>query len=209
MKIYAACLASYNAGILHGAWIDATQGADGIRDDIAEMLRASPYPNVRVTCPTCDGDSAVRAAVKLARRGSIDSACCTDGTVPSAEEYAIHDYDDLPSSWGEHPDIDKVGAYAEAMDELDTDEEREGFRLLLDDRHGEEPDVERFREVYRGCWPTFRDYAENFADDIGLLEGAPEMLERYFDWESWARDLRHDFTTRDGDHGVHVFDDHA
>ena len=36
-RIYVACLASYNAGILHGEWIDATD-ADVIREAIANML---------------------------------------------------------------------------------------------------------------------------------------------------------------------------
>ena len=43
-RVYAACLASYNAGILHGRWIDADQDADDIRDEIAAMLAASPTP---------------------------------------------------------------------------------------------------------------------------------------------------------------------
>ena len=34
-KIYVACLAAYNNGILHGRWIDANQDADTIRDEIA------------------------------------------------------------------------------------------------------------------------------------------------------------------------------
>jgi antirestriction protein len=41
-RIYAACLASYNNGYLHGAWIDATQDADDIRSAIADMLKVSP-----------------------------------------------------------------------------------------------------------------------------------------------------------------------
>lgn len=39
-KIYVACLAAYNNGILHGRWIDADQDADEIRAGIAEMLKA-------------------------------------------------------------------------------------------------------------------------------------------------------------------------
>lgn len=42
IRIYAACLASYNNGILHGAWIDAQQDADSIKEAISEMLEASP-----------------------------------------------------------------------------------------------------------------------------------------------------------------------
>jgi antirestriction protein len=43
-RIYVACLASYNAGILHGEWIDATD-ADVIREEIQEMLKGSPCPD--------------------------------------------------------------------------------------------------------------------------------------------------------------------
>ena len=43
-RIYVACLAAYNNGILHGAWIDA-DSEDEIRDGIADMLRRSPIPN--------------------------------------------------------------------------------------------------------------------------------------------------------------------
>lgn len=41
-KIYVACLAAYNSGRLHGAWIDADQDAWAIYDEISKMLRASP-----------------------------------------------------------------------------------------------------------------------------------------------------------------------
>lgn len=41
-QIYVACLAAYNAGLLHGMWIDCTQDADDIREDIEWMLSWSP-----------------------------------------------------------------------------------------------------------------------------------------------------------------------
>lgn len=41
-RIYVACLAAYNSGFLHGAWIDADQEANQIRDEIAVMLARSP-----------------------------------------------------------------------------------------------------------------------------------------------------------------------
>jgi len=40
-RIYVASLADYNAGRLHGRWIDANQSADSIRDEIAQMLTES------------------------------------------------------------------------------------------------------------------------------------------------------------------------
>ncbi|MEZ4711637.1 MAG: antirestriction protein ArdA [Caldilineaceae bacterium] len=41
-SIYVACLAAYNDGILHGAWIDATEDPDAITEAIRTMLKASP-----------------------------------------------------------------------------------------------------------------------------------------------------------------------
>jgi antirestriction protein len=43
-RIYVACLAAYNNGILHGAWIDADQSADELHEDVQKMLAASPEP---------------------------------------------------------------------------------------------------------------------------------------------------------------------
>ncbi|KKL79783.1 hypothetical protein LCGC14_2011310 [marine sediment metagenome] len=45
LRIYVACLASYNAGKLHGEWIDANQSAEEIGEEVATMLKESPEPN--------------------------------------------------------------------------------------------------------------------------------------------------------------------
>lgn len=42
--IYVACLAAYNNGKLHGAWINADQSAEAIYAEIREMLKSSPEP---------------------------------------------------------------------------------------------------------------------------------------------------------------------
>mgnify|MGYP000309461405 CR=1 FL=1 len=41
-RIYVACLAAYNSGLLHGAWIAVDDDADDVRTTIAAMLKASP-----------------------------------------------------------------------------------------------------------------------------------------------------------------------
>lgn len=43
-RIYVACLASYNSGVLHGAWIDANQDPEDIHKEIQTMLKNSPEP---------------------------------------------------------------------------------------------------------------------------------------------------------------------
>lgn len=45
LRIYVACLAAYNNGHLHGAWIDATQDEWAMWDGIRAMLTASPVPD--------------------------------------------------------------------------------------------------------------------------------------------------------------------
>ena len=45
IRIYVACLAAYNNGILHGRWIDADQDAEDINNAIRDMLKASPIEN--------------------------------------------------------------------------------------------------------------------------------------------------------------------
>ena len=44
-RIYVACLAAYNNGYLHGAWIDADRDPWAIWADIRDMLAKSPIPD--------------------------------------------------------------------------------------------------------------------------------------------------------------------
>lgn len=45
LRVYVACLASYNAGKLHGRWIDVEAGGIGdLWSEIESMLAASPEP---------------------------------------------------------------------------------------------------------------------------------------------------------------------
>lgn len=41
-RIYVVCLAAYNSGCLHGAWINASQEPWSIWDEVSEMLKSSP-----------------------------------------------------------------------------------------------------------------------------------------------------------------------
>jgi len=43
-KIYVACLAAYNNGILHGAWVNV-EYYDQVQDEINKILESSPIPN--------------------------------------------------------------------------------------------------------------------------------------------------------------------
>lgn len=43
-RIYVACLAAYNNGILHGEWIDADQTVGELHEAVQRMLAVSPEP---------------------------------------------------------------------------------------------------------------------------------------------------------------------
>ena len=71
---------------------------------------------------------------------------------------------------------------------------------------GDLPSVSDFEERYRGAWDSFLEYAEQLADDIGLLADVPEEIARYFDWQAWSRDLAFDYSTYvNPEGGVFVF----
>ncbi|MFT3662546.1 MAG: antirestriction protein ArdA [Gordonia sp. (in: high G+C Gram-positive bacteria)] len=70
------------------------------------------------------------------------------------------------------------------------------------------PSLSDFEDRYRGCWPSFRDYAVELAEDLCLFEGidGDRDVVRYFDWDSWIRDLEMSCTVVDApDCSIYVF----
>lgn len=76
----------------------------------------------------------------------------------------------------------------------------------ITDGTGDIPSLPDFEDAYQGQWDSFREYAEQLADDIGLTNDWPEEAQRYFDWDAWTRDLAFDYTVMDApDGGVFIF----
>jgi antirestriction protein len=181
-RIYVASLTDYNAGILHGEWIDATQDPEDIAEDIRQMLASSP----------------------TAKR---------EGVV--AEEYAIHDHEGFPAPVvDEFTPIEYVSTVAQVIDghpEPDAVRAWLGNDPYVIEANGVDPDAlaQAFDECYRGCWSSVEEYAEQLADDLGMLAEMPENLRSYFDMKAFARDLVMGgdiWTENDGSGGVYVFD---
>lgn len=73
---------------------------------------------------------------------------------------------------------------------------------------GDIPSISDFEERYCGQWESFKEYAEQLADDVGLHQGWPEDAVRYFNWASWVSDQSHDYTVVDApapEYGVFIF----
>jgi antirestriction protein len=199
-RIYVASLADYNAGHLHGTWIDANQDADAIRDEIATMLRGSPHPNVMVACPE------LGLSFECPRK-SDNTPCDTckgTGKVPSAEEYAIHDYEGFGKvKISEYETIDTVAELAKLIEEHDG-----AFEVAYANFSRLDEAKDAVTNKYEGAWDSLEDYAENFLEDTGQLREIPENLRAYFDFEKFARDLKLGgdvWTGRDSSGQLHVF----
>ena len=51
-------------------------------------------------------------------------------------------------------------------------------------------DEGQFEERFRGEFNSWREMAEEFIEETGMLSEVPESLQYYFDYEAYARDMR-------------------
>ena len=182
-RFYAACLASYNNGVLHGAWIDASADVDEMREEVATMLRASKFPNVTVECPETGED------------------------VPSAEEYAIHDHEGL-GQLGEYDSLETIAAIVDVLEEFDHMDSGD-LAAILGDYSDPSEAAEALRDNFAGIYDTFKDYSDEAAEEMIACHSAdgktPQALINYFDYAAWSRDLAMEMHTIDVPSGVAVF----
>lgn len=116
------------------------------------------------------------------------------------EEYAIHDYNNLPSSLGEWPDLDTVAEIAHAISEHGYDLVK-GF---VDYFHADH--LSEFQELYVGTYKDEEDFAYDLVRDCYDLDKTMGALACYFDYEAFARDLfMGDYVSIDVPEGVAVF----
>jgi len=125
---------------------------------------------------------------------------------PFAEEWAIHDYEGFGElRLGESESFERVAAVA-----VGVAEQGDAFTAWLAyDCCRDASDTQAFEDAYRGRWDSLRDYAENFADDIGLYDIADKADSPYVvvDIQMLERDLDIELYTVDAsDGGIYVFD---
>lgn len=69
-----------------------------------------------------------------------------------------------------------------------SDEDREMFEAF-EECFGPGNTFTEAQDAYCGQYKSEVEYAEQLADDTGMLDGMPENLRGYFDFEAFARDL--------------------
>lgn len=110
--------------------------------------------------------------------------------VPFAEEWAVHDFEGFGSiDLGEWPDIERVSVLAKLISE-----QGEAFAVWYQHQDGHYLDIteleEKFLEQWQGAFESETAFACQFLEDIGQLSELPIWAQNYFDYESYARDLR-------------------
>ena len=174
-QVYVACLGCYNEGRHHGQWVDA----DGLSDRWDDMqIHGNPAP-----------------------RYPEQSYPMTKCKRLHHEEWEIHDYDGVPNL-GEHPDIEYLIKVMRAIEWQHEQGDGEAFYewFNLDPHNMSHHDdlSEAFQDAYCGEWDSRKAFAEEMAENWGLLPSAdeknPNALFRYvdFDWW-WKSDLRHSY----------------
>lgn len=114
------------------------------------------------------------------------------------DEWAIHDYDNF-IDLGEYPDLQNVADVAEMYETLGEDQVSAVLALM----HAEPyyaKDVNEAKayveENYQGAFESEKDFVHGLIDDVGIAKDAED---RYFDAESFGRDVRIDMDTEDPD----------
>ena len=125
------------------------------------------------------------------------------------EEYFITDYetdmDGLKVS--EYSNIDDLNELAETIDDLDEDE-KEIVNAIMGEGYSLEDAIDKKDDVmiYSNC-SNMTEVAEEYAEQVGLLESIPENLRYYFDFEAYGRDMSFEghFVFTDNGNCIQIF----
>jgi antirestriction protein len=192
-RIYVASLSDYNAGLMHGVWIELDgKDADDVQGEVNAMLRTSKYPNVRVPCPDCEHE----------RDSQRCKPCNGTGTVESAEEWAIHDHEVPGMDVGEWTPFADIVAHVEMVEE-----HGDAWIAYVDAYGSANATPERFEDARAGEGDSELDWLYGWIEDAGVLSEMPENLKCYFDYDAYLRDIKHDFTFSRVDGTVYAFHD--
>ncbi|MFT4086194.1 MAG: antirestriction protein ArdA [Gordonia sp. (in: high G+C Gram-positive bacteria)] len=127
------------------------------------------------------------------------------------EEPWIFDTSDLPIS--KEMDLMEAARWGEVYEEAGDDWPAVAAWVASGDyiaeAHSDIPVLTDWTDRYRGCWPDFKTFAYQLAEDLNMFEGLEEESDvvRYFGWDAWIRDLEMGYSVVNApDYSVFVFE---
>ena len=106
------------------------------------------------------------------------------------EEMFITDFEnDFGYSVGEYESIDELNELAEELENLD-DTEMEELQALLENGETINDAINMIDDciMWYGCH-DMEDVAREYCEQCGVLDGVPENLQCYFDFDAFGRDM--------------------
>ena len=116
-----------------------------------------------------------------------------------ADEVAVHDYDGINLN-NEYPDFEELYEFCKALEDSHLDEEV--ITAYADNIHSELTLelIEEAEKNYVGTCDSWQEFADEDADcriEEIVNKEARQFVYDNFDYEGYARDLRHDYTVLD------------
>ena len=117
----------------------------------------------------------------------------------NADEVAVHDYDGINLS-NEYPNFEELYEFCKALEDSHLDEEV--ITAYADNIHSELTLelIEEAEKNYVGTCDSWQEFADEDADcriEEIVNKEARQFVYDNFDYEGYARDLRHDYTVLD------------
>ena len=127
-----------------------------------------------------------------ASQQEIDETMAKIGINEEYEEWFIIDYEtSFNIEIGEYSNLDELNEIAEQLDELEEDAQ-EAIQAMLLDGYTFNEALEKANNgdyrIYYDC-DDMIDVAYQIVEECGYLNGIPEAIARYFDYEAFGEDL--------------------
>ena len=122
----------------------------------------------------------------------LKKVCERIGINEDYEEYFITDYECDFMKIGEYESISSLNEIAEKISELDEDEYEVAKALISECSYTIDEAIEKVNNgdyiIYYDC-NDITDVAYQVVEECGYLNNVPDTVSRYFDYESFGRDL--------------------
>lgn len=122
----------------------------------------------------------------------LKKVCERIGINEEYEEYFITDYECDFMKIGEYESISSLNEIAEKISELDEEEKKVVKALISECSYTIDEAIEKVNNgdyiIYYDC-NDITDVAYQVVEECGYLNDVPDTVARYFDYESFGRDL--------------------